>query len=195
MNILLITDSHGKKMAEVLERKKPGWSVLTLRLGGKIGAICRLYQSKMRGIRSFRPDVILMHLGHNDLVMHEVHNRDPRFITTVLDNIFAFAGRIAGDFPQSAVHLSCMLPRVSADRFNDKKVDSYNRMARRFGERLRSRSNQAGSVFGAIINRGMWGRIARWETLSGNHKLDGLHLNSEGREIVASGWIKAILGE
>jgi lysophospholipase L1-like esterase len=195
MNILLITDSHGKKMAEVLERRKPGWSVLTLRLGGKIGAIRRLYQSKLRGIRSYRPDVILMHLGHNDFVLHEVHNRDPRFITTVLDNIYAFAGRIVVDFPRSTIYISSMLPRVSADRFNDTKVDSYNQMARRFGERLRSRSNQAGSVFGAIINRGMWGRIARWETLPGNHKLDGLHLNGEGREIVGCGWIKAILGE
>jgi lysophospholipase L1-like esterase len=195
MRVLVISDSHGRKMAEVLERKKTNWNVLTLSLGRKIPAIRRLYQSKLRAIRRFRPDIVVMHLGHNDLVLHHLHNMDPNFITTVLADLYAFAGRVASDLPRSRIYLSSMFPRVEAEWFDESMVGKYNRMARRFGERLRSQSNQIGSVFHAIINRKLWGRIARWETLPGNHKIDGLHLCREGRDVVGDGWIKAILNE
>ena len=195
MNILIISDSHGRQMAEELEAKNDGWNVVTLRVGRKLHVVLRLYRGKLRGIRRFRPDAVIMHLGHNDLVLHPIHNLDPDFITAILDKVYRFANEVARDLPASRIFVSSLFPRVESVRYNETLVGRYNKMARRFGERLRSRSNQTISSFRAIINRSLWGRIARWEVRSGNHKDDGLHMNTVGRGVVADGWIVALMTE
>jgi lysophospholipase L1-like esterase len=195
VNILLISDSHGKRMASILERKNDGWSVLTLRLGQKVSSIRGLYRRKLPTIRRFRPDGVIFLVGHNDLVMHPVHNLSPRFITAVFHTVLEFIVEIAANFPMVRILASSLLPRVVADRFGEVETGGYNRIARRFGERLRSAGNQRGAVFSATVNRRLWGRIARWEVLPGNHMIDGLHLNSAGREIMATGWMEALVFE
>jgi lysophospholipase L1-like esterase len=192
MKLLIISDSHGKQMGEVIEEKREGWEVRTLRVGRKLDVVLRLYRNKLRGIRGFRPDAVVMHLGHNDLVKHPIHNLDPDFITMILDKVYRFANEVARNFPASRIIVSSLFPRVESARYGEVLVGRYNKMARRFGERLRSRGNQTISSFGVIINRRLWGRIARWEVRPGNHKDDGLHMNAVGRGVVADGWIEAL---
>jgi lysophospholipase L1-like esterase len=192
MKVLIISDSHGRQMGDLIEEKKRGWEVRTLRVGRKLDVVLRLFRNKLRGIRGYRPDAVVMHLGHNDLVKHPIYNLDPDFITLTLDKLYRFANEVARSVPGSKVIVSSLFPRVESTRYGAVFVERYNKMARRFGERLRSRGNQTISSFGVTINRRLWGRIARWEVRAGNHNVDGLHLSAVGRGVVADGWIEAI---
>jgi hypothetical protein len=192
MRVLLVTDSHGRGLASKIERMDESLSVLNIRLGRKLPAVRGVYRRKMRSVQEFSPEAVFIHLGHNDLVPHAWHNPSPLFITAVVHQIREFVAEVASDLPDTLLFVSSILPRVVGDNFGVDKVGSYNRLARRFGEMVRSFGNQPGSNFIGIVNRSLWGRIARSETLAGNHHTYGLHLNAEGKKLLVKGWIKAL---
>jgi lysophospholipase L1-like esterase len=193
MRVLLITDSHGRGLASKMERIDTSLSVLNIRLGQRLSAIRGLYRRKLRSVQDYSPQAVIIHLGHNDLVPHAKHNPSPLFITSVIHQIREFVEEIASNLPDTIIFVSSILPRVVGEHFGIAKVGSYNRLARRFGEMVRSFGNKPGSNFYGIVNRSLWGRIARSEVLPGNHHhSDGLHLNAEGKNLLVRGWIKAL---
>jgi hypothetical protein len=130
-----------------------------------------------------------MHLGHNDLVAHTTHNPRPLFITAVMHQVMEFVAEIRVTLPHSRILVSSILPRVVGGSFDVEKTAKYNRLARRFGEMVRSAGNKPGAGFNGIVNRGFWGRIAHCEVLPNNHVEDGLHLSEAGKTLLIQGWI------
>ena len=144
-------------------------------------------------LQRFRPEVVVLHLGHNDLVAHTSYNPKPLFITAVVHQVMEFVVEIKSTLPQSRILVSSILPRVVSSDFSDEKTVKYNRLARRFGEMIRSAGNKPGSSFIGTVNRGFWGRIARCEVLPDNHLLDGLHLNDTGKALLVRGWVTILV--
>jgi lysophospholipase L1-like esterase len=175
-----------------MEAMDRGVRVMTVRKGRKIPAIRGLYRSKLRSIRRFGPEVVYIHVGHNDLVPHTLLNPRPLFITSILHQVRELVQEVSETLPGVYIVVSSILPRVSGDEFAPDAVGRYNRLAKRFGEMVRSASRGTGAFFLSMVNRTMWGRIARYEPLSGFHKDDGLHLNREGRMRLVRGWLKLL---
>ena len=193
MRVLLITDSHGRGLSSKMERCDTRLSVLNIRVGAKLSSIRGVYRRKLGSIRDFLPEIVIFHFGHNDLVPHARHNPNPLFITAVVHQIQEFVTEVSNHLPEARIFVSSILPRMPATRFNIDKSASYNRLARRFGEIIRGLGNKTGSLFAGIVNRSLWGRIARSEPLAGNfHHSDGLHLNSAGKGLLVRGWLRAL---
>jgi lysophospholipase L1-like esterase len=192
MRVLLISDSHGHGLAREMETLEHGLRVMTIRKGRKIPAIRGMYRDKLRSIRRFHPEVVYIHVGHNDLVPHTLLNPRPLFITSILHQVRELVQEVAATLPGVYIVVSSILPRVTGGEFSSEAVGRYNRLAKRFGEMVRSASRGAGAFFLSIVNRIMWGRIARYEPLSGFHKRDGLHLNREGRKRMVRGWMSLL---
>jgi lysophospholipase L1-like esterase len=193
MRVLLLSDSHGRGVGRVLEGMDPGLSVMTIWKGRKIPAIRGLYREKLRSIRRLAPVVVFIHVGHNDLVPHSLHNLRSLFSTVVLHQVQEMVQEVSETIPGAYIIVSSLLPRVIGDGFHSEDVAKYNRLAKRFGEMVRSASRVPGSTFFlCIVNRSLWGRIARCEPLPGNHKDDGLHLDAGGRRKLAIGWLKLL---
>jgi hypothetical protein len=131
-------------------------------------------------------------LGDNNLVPHTLLNPRPLFITSILHQVRELVQEVAATLPGVYIVVSSILPRVSGGEFSSEAVGRYNRLAKRFGEMVRSASRGTGAFFLSIINRTMWGRIARYEPLTGFHKRDGLHLNREGHRRLVRGWLKLL---
>jgi lysophospholipase L1-like esterase len=177
----------------VLEDMDHGLSVMTIWKGRKIPAIRGLYRDKLRSIRRFAPVVVFIHVGHNDLVPHSLHNIRSLFSTVVLHQVQELVQEVTETIPGVYIIVSSLLPQVIGDGFQSEDVAKYNRLAKRFGEMVRSASRVPGSTFFlSIVNRTLWGRIARCEPLLGNHKDDGLHLDAGGRRKMALGWLRLL---
>ena len=188
--MLLITDSHGRGLSTKMERLDTRLSVLNIRVGAKLSSIRGVYRRKLGSIRDYQPEVVILHFGHNDLVPHARHNPNPLFLTAVIHQIQEFVTEVSSNLPDVRIIVSSILPRMPADGFGITKAASYNRLARRFGEIIRGLGNKANSLFAGIVNRGLWGRIARSEPLAGSfHHSDGLHLNSAGKNLLVRGWL------
>ena len=189
MRLVLVTDSHGRGLAVELVAQRPDFIIVTVRVGRKLSAIRGLYRRRLRALQRFQPDIVVMHLGHNDLVAHTSYNPRPLFITAVMHQIMEFVSEIRVTLPRTRIIVSSVLPRVESCEFNAEKTVKYNRIARRFGEMVRSAGNKPGANFVGTINRGFWGRIARCEVLPNNHLTDGLHLSESGKALLIRGWI------
>jgi lysophospholipase L1-like esterase len=193
MRVLLITDSHGRGLSTKMEHYDTRLSVLNIRVVAKLSSVRGMYRRKLESIRDFLPDIMIFHLGHNDLVPHARHNPNPLFITAVVHQIQEFVIEVSTNLPDARIFVSSILPRVPANGFSINKAAGYNRLARRFGEIIRGLGNKTGSMFMGIVNRSLWGRIARSEPLAGSfHHSDGLHLNPEGKKLLVRGWLRAL---
>jgi hypothetical protein len=73
MRLVLLTDSHGKGMVEMLKRYKPEWEIMIVRVGRKALAISYMYDIQLSTIGRFQPTSFLIHMGHNDLCYHSTY--------------------------------------------------------------------------------------------------------------------------
>ena len=192
MRVLILSDSHGRKMGSYLRHLDRHIDVHILSLGQKLPSVRGYYRSELRRIQRRIPDVVLIHLGHNDLMIHNKHNPDPLFITVVFHQILEFVAEIEHDLPRCKILVSTLLPRVPGDILGIFGTGQYNRMAYRFYKMLRSQENQEGANLTFISNRARWGRINNSEPLRGYHLADGLHLNDAGHKVLATGWMRGM---
>ena len=75
----------------MLEELDGDLNVRTIRVGQKLPSIRGLFRRKLAAVIDYNPAVVFMHLGHNDLVQHAFHNKQPLFSTAVLHQIKEFA--------------------------------------------------------------------------------------------------------
>jgi hypothetical protein len=193
MRILIICDSHGKKMVETIRRQGVEARMITIVKGTKIDKLRRIYRTQIGSIRRFRPDKVLLHMAHNDLVRHSRHNPHATYITGVVEILMEFTIEILSSFPHSQLYLSSPLPRLPSCDYSADSARKYNRIAKRFGEHLLTQ-RKALQCFEPVLNRFLWGRLSKFEARAGVFRSDGLHLNKRGREILGESWISALIG-
>jgi hypothetical protein len=192
MRLVLLTDSHGKGMVEMVNKYKPDWELKIIRVGRKASAVSYLYDIELSSIGRFKPSSFLVHLGHNDLCYHSVCNQQPMSVSDFMGILETFLLKIRIDFPHSGIMYSSLLPRSVGPRMGFEQHLLYNLMAISFADQARARLNSLGYDF--VSNESLW--YNRQEGIE--HPIffgaDGLHLRAVGQEFVAKGWIEALVG-
>jgi lysophospholipase L1-like esterase len=192
MRILVISDSHGKGMVNILRSQGVEARFMSIIKGRPLLGIRKRYRASLQRIRRFAPDKIVMHMGHNDLVRHHMYNPEPKFITCVVRMVIEFAVEILSTFPNSELYISSLQPRVAGIGLSEEGAKKYNRLAKRFGEHIVTQSKKL-RCFTPILVRGLWGKISLYEAKLGVFRRDGLHLNKIGRDIMAEKWVSTMI--
>ena len=189
MKLLLISDSHGRQLDEYIKREVPSMTVRTVMVPGKISEIRGQYREELQELVLFNPEVIVLHMGHNDLVAHWSHNTQPLFITAVFHMLMELKDEVHFNFPEATIFVSSTLPRVPDDySFDGDRALRYNRIARRFGQMVCSGSKRIPSYYHNLQNRGLWGRITQLAPNLMRFDAGGLHLSAFGKIALVSGW-------
>ena len=187
MRLLLIADSHGHGMEKALTTQRPDLVMLSIIVGSQSGAIQAQYARRLSAVQRFRPDAIIVHFGHNDMVLHPRHNPTPYHGKYFFPTVLGFVQVLRANHPLSRIIYSSPFPRTMSATMTVSQRFIYNRVAVRFGAMSRSSANQEG--YECVLNSGLWLRVRKWIERPGNFLPDGLHLNPEGQRIVAEGWI------
>jgi hypothetical protein len=196
MKLLLLADSHGKEMRPVLASHAslldPLWSLEQLHVvrGRGIEIIRGDYRKRLAEIHSFAPDHVLIHVGHNNMVRHEVFNRSPLFITSVVHMLLELVTEIRANFPSIKIFVSTLLPRKASRHMSSLEAQQYNSLCKRFGQHLLS--NEQTHRFITVLNRPFWLRISRAEPNEVLLSQDGLHVTDNGRRVLADLWLCAL---
>jgi lysophospholipase L1-like esterase len=193
MRVLVIADSHGKKLQAIFERLEPAWTVLIVTLGRRTNLLSDLYDSRRMELIRFRPDAIILHSGHNDIVAHARHNREPIGVRELFPKVMSFRRKLVDNHPLATVFLSSLYPRTQGADFSLEQVGIYNRMAKRHMESVRSASKSGG--FRRLLNRVLWVSVKQCKEEIKYFDRGGLHLNAEGREAICVAWIAQLKGE
>ena len=182
----------GRGLGQVLNNLSSSISTLTVLVPRNISLITLEYRSKLQDIFYFQPDVIIIHLGHNDLVRHPVHNLHPSVSTAVASSTITFADEIHQNFPNASIFISAIFPRIFTDSslLSSPEIISYNKMAKRHGQRIRTFAKIAG--YHHLINNDMWRKISNSIEEYSFFLPDGLHLNPTGQLSVLLEWLEAI---
>jgi hypothetical protein len=193
MKLLLVTDSHGKKMETELVRMRSSLEVYSVIVARRTSTIRGQYREELQHIIHFNPDLILMHMGHNDVVYHSEHNTSPLFITAAFHQQMELAYEITMNFPEAKLVISSMLPKTAGSGVTEKEARPYNRIAKRFGQMLVKESYSGEPpYFSTSMNKTIWASISQAVANTSLFDLGGLHLNQTGKRILAQGWLEAM---
>jgi lysophospholipase L1-like esterase len=190
MRLLLVTDSHGRDLADIVHRSYKGWTVYSVIVGQSTDAIRTAYERQVRAAIQFRPDYIVLHCGHNDVVYHPRYNENQQHIKHFFPEILEFLGLLAANHPLSRVFYSSMLPRGEGPLMNSSEKLKYNKLACRFGVRAATSCHEAG--FEILKNFCMWESVR--QSVEDDSLLDdgGLHFNLAGKKKLVHSWLSII---
>jgi hypothetical protein len=193
MKLLLITDSHGKRMQRELTDLIESLDVYSVIVPRPTSAIRGQYRAELWDIVQYDPSVIIMHMGHNDVVFHPDYNTSPLFITAAFHLQMELASEISTNFPAAKLIISSMLPRTDGGGVLEEEALSYNRVAKRFGQMLvkASYSGEA-PYFVPAMNRGIWRSLSSAQANASLFDVGGLHLETIGKGVLAKGWVEMI---
>jgi lysophospholipase L1-like esterase len=190
MRVLSITDSNGRGMPSVLAAKRDDLDIMLLMVGSVTKAVRAKYDSRLTSINRFRPDTVILHTGHNDLMLHPRHNTSPDHGKYFFPKIEVFRRVLRANHPNACIIYSSVFPRAISSILTVEKKRIYNRVAVRFGAMARAFANREGYV--CALNGGLWAKVKDWLEKPKCFLHDGLHLSDHGRGVVANGWIAAL---
>jgi hypothetical protein len=169
--------------------------VYLISVGGKFGAIRGKYRNELEDIIEFAPTDLIIHCGHNDCVYDQQRNPTPLYSRVVIHMIQELVAECLSDHYDLRVFVSSMLPRMCGPSMDMAQCNAYNRLAKRFGELLRSAAWGDGPPFIELQNRRVW---ASYFDLVPNtlfyqrEHFDGLHINEFGQYWLAGEWMEAL---
>ena len=117
MRVLIISDSHGRGMAQYLESDYQ-WFTRTVLVARTTTLVRDEYRNRLPGLQDFYPDAILIHVGHNDVERHPTHNPHPMVSLLAFTEIVRFMGEIEKDFPYSRIIYSSLFPRTTGSEWD-----------------------------------------------------------------------------
>ena len=191
MRVLLLTDSHGRGMAEGMRAIDSTLEIRSVMCGSQSHVVWDRYQQRLEEVKMFRPEGAIVHLGHNDLTYHPVHNVHPRYSFEVLPEIIGYLSRMERDFPTCKIIYSTVFPRSEGPYLDAETIKSYNiYTVYNYGKMVQDKFSVMGRRY--TLNTGLW-----FSPREGRHHpvffaSGGLHLSLIGRDVVAEGWVKAL---
>jgi hypothetical protein len=193
MRLLLITDSHGYEMEWELKAIRGSLDVFPMVLGRRTSRIRGKYRDELQEVINFDPQLVIMHMGHNDIVPHRIHNPRPLFVTAAFHQMMELAHEVSVNFPRAQMIISAMLPRGDGNGFTIEDARKYNRIARRFGQMLVKESySDHPPIFMPVLNSNLWANVSQGVAERAMFDHGGLHLNTDGKSILANEWLDAI---
>jgi lysophospholipase L1-like esterase len=190
MHLLIVSDSHGRELKEVFDKEYPRWVVKIIVVGAGTDQVRETYMRRQQDAISFRPDNIILHVGHNDVVYHSYHNRSPRHIKEFFLDVLSFLGLLQEAHPELKLFYSTMLPRASSRVMSEEKKSQYNSLSARFGVRAQSSCRREG--YGFLLNACLWQSLRQKIENPDFFDAGGLHLNKTGKRVMVEGWMKTM---
>ena len=189
MRLLVVGDSHCRDMTIALKILAPLDDYYTITKGRQTDEIIPLYRAQMPNVTKFAPTVIVLHVGHNDVAWHPVHNTLPLVSRDVARITLAFADEISTNHPSTQLYISNIFPRTYTPRssLSLEAVLKHNQMAKRHFNQLRKLAEARGYIIPP--NMALWTSISSVQENPICFRADGLHLSSEGMKLVAIDWL------
>jgi lysophospholipase L1-like esterase len=188
--IFIVGDSHCRGMDDAIKKGRPHIQTLSVIFPRGTLAISSRYTATLRQINRFDPDVIFLHCGHNDLMYHPTLTPEPINSQESRKLTIDLAQLLLQNHPQTKVIISTLLPRTYKDNtaLSQAEVLSFNKLAKRHGQRLRSESAALQSTIKVTLNNPIWKHISKSEERADFYRDDGLHLTNEGKLAMAASW-------
>jgi lysophospholipase L1-like esterase len=193
MRLLLIGDSHTREMNTHIQATHPDIDVMLVTVPRSITDITAHFMSHARpNAIVFFPHWIILHCGHNDVVVHKYYNKNPQFAGNVAIQQVQFAQTLQALFPSASVMCSSIFPRSFTDKTNLSSDDTagYNKIAKRYGLRLRQLSTP--HRIRCSLNMVMWTQVSRAKENKDLISTDGLHLKDAGKVQVGAEWVRVL---
>jgi hypothetical protein len=182
MRLLVLSDSHGKGMDQIIEKLDPTWEVVLVRVR-KSSAILYVYDIRMEEVKKFKLDRCLFHMGHNDISYHLVLNRAPQKIEEFMSLMLSFMKKVQEDLPDCLLVYSSLFPHTVGPRMSYEEHLAYNTKAVAFGEMVKEVMPPLG--FGYVLKQSLWFSVPEGREHPVFFARDGLHLNALGKDFVA----------
>ena len=154
-------------------------SLCIWRSGWKIKELHDLVLTLATIVQSFGPDHVIIHVGHNDVCMHETKNPKPIGSPDAVNLVEAFIRDVELMLPKAVVHYSVPFPRKAGQWLSAERALKYNKLAARMGREARHRGLQV--LFAFELWASVMGARADPQYLD----VDGLHLTPGGKRRVA----------
>jgi lysophospholipase L1-like esterase len=192
MRILVIGDSHTRDLDTSINFLRPHYLTYRITVGSQTGQIITKYRQELPFILHFNPTVALVHMGHNDIMIHPSLNPFPTHPRTVAAQTIAFGNELTTNHHGISIYNSSIYPRtLTHDSYLDEyDVGSYNKKAKRYGQLLRPLSHQAG--YNCLLNNILWRRISKSIEESAHFTRDGLHITKEAKLLVAQEFLSIL---
>jgi hypothetical protein len=147
------------------------------------------YRTEIATINQLDPHFIIIHMGHNNIVFHPIHNRFPQMAKQVAESNIEFASEIELNHPKAVIYVSTIFPRTFSysSPMTLQEVKDYNSIAKRHGKRIRSLSKAAGLK--SFINNSSWHKISIAKEDTTLLQQDGLHLKPAGCKKILIEWM------
>ena len=193
MQIIFIGDSHCRDLARAFGILFPTHHLYTIKVGGSMDSIMDKYHQKIGIITFLKPDYIVIHMGHNNIVYHPIYNRSPDMAKQVAEININHANEIRTNHPNAKMFVSTIFPRsfTRSSALSLPEVKEYNNIAKRHGKRIRSLAKAAG--LHSFINNSSWLKISIAKEDSTMFHLDGLHLSPAGCKKIITEWMSLLI--
>lgn len=194
--LVLIADSHGYKLPELMKTLEPDMEILDII---RSGATClslaalmeHIHQEK---IKAFQPDNIIFLAGSNNVGYHRYKNTDPDSGLDMIDDLEAAVKLLQGMVPSAKVWTSALFPRGPSRFYNEDQVAAYNDNALRLGRKACQKS------LNPITTKELWTCLRKRKNskksptakLEFYNSRDNFHLNPDGKKLVAKAFLTAI---
>ena len=186
-----MTDSNGRGLGRIFKTKRRDWSVYTIRVGRALPIVKAAFRSRIQTLRRFRPHCVVLHVGHNDVVRHDLYNPKGQHIKYFFPSVMEFVDLISRLLGGVRVIYSSLFPRSIGHGMDASDKYKYNKLAARYGVRAKSTCSSVGVP--CVLNGGLWISVKRGLERASLFDAGGLHLSHDGRVVVVEGWIIAII--
>ena len=134
MKLLYISSSHGRGMEATLKNVDPTLNVMSIwRSGGKIVDLQTDLQMQHRQVRRFRPEAVVIHLGHNNVCYHPTKNIRPTHSVAAIDQIETLIDNVKFLIPEAREYVSELFPRAPGYGMSEEAAVCYNKLVWRIG--------------------------------------------------------------
>ena len=112
MQFLIIGDSHCKDLVAIVTKLYPGSCTFVHTRSRNNEIIINAYRENHNNVKSVRPDIIIIHMGHNNISYHHRYNTMPQGAKSVTEQNVAFARELKQNYPHARIFLSPIFPRT-----------------------------------------------------------------------------------
>ena len=193
MRVLVLADSHGRDMDIAIREVDKNMDVRVIAHAGPTPRVWTRYLAREEEMIQFDPQCIVLHVGHNDLTFHPVHNINPIHPICVYPEIMGYFAKLEQRFPTARVIYSCVYPRTIGPYMDFEMKASFNHQIYQYGKGVIFNCKKREQRY--VLNRVLWFSPRESREHPVYFLRDGLHLKDYGKVAVARGWVKAMKAE
>lgn len=188
MRILLLADSHGRELGEIMTTMSPHMTVESLWMpGGKIKDVKDMIVGNKDWIIHYNPTYVIFHTLHNQLAWHARSNPTVEHFEEVVQELEEVIKILIDLVPLAVPFVSGLFPRIASKYMAEDKVKGYNTKAQRVGRYIVQRCHYF------LYVRELW--LQPYKGTANPdcfNKRDGLHFCYFGKREVARNWVEHI---